>query len=211
MKKGLLITLPRHETVTEYLAHFSKEITVESKRQNIPCKEIIGEDVNKANFQKLVRSTNYKLLVLNGHVTEDTIRGHKDEIIVGKGINEELLNKRITYARACDAATSLGKNLIKEDNEGCFIGYELPFQFYRDATWELNPAKDKIAPLFLEPSNKIPISILKGKSTLEAHENSKRQMLKNITKVLRNPNNDSLPIAEALWNNYEGQVLLGNP
>jgi len=74
-----------------------------------------------------------------------------------------------------------------------------------------NPLRDNTAKLFLEPSNLVPISIIKGNSTSNANENSKRQLLKNIKKILRNLDSESFKIAEALWNNYEGQVLLGNP
>ena len=35
-------------------------------------------------------------------------------------------------------------------------------------------------------------------------------MLKNLNKVIRYIDKDSLAIAEALWNNYDGQVMLGN-
>ena len=64
--------------------------------------------------------------------------------------------------------------------------------------------------IFLEPSNTAPISIIRGKTAEEAHSASKRAMLKNINRVLRKADPESLAIAEALCNNYKGQVLLGN-
>jgi len=210
MKKGLIITLPRHDVVTEYLTQFSKQIINEAENNNIPCKQLRDKEVEKDNFEKIVRSIEYKLFVLNGHGTAQVIYGYANQPLVEEGYNEEILTERITYARACDSAFSLGKVAMKKNKEGCFIGYELPFQFYCDITWEGNPGKDKVALIFLEPSNTVPISIIKGKNAEEAHSASKRAMLKNINKVLRKTNPESLAIAEALWNNYEGQVLLGN-
>ena len=211
MKKGLIITLPRHDVVTEYLTQFSKQIIDEAGNNNIPCKQLRDKEVKKDNFEKIVKSIEYKLFVLNGHGTKQAIYGNDGvNPIIEEGVNEEILKERITYARACDAAISLGKKAMENNNEGCFIGYELPFQFYSDITWEGNPGKDKIAPIFLEPSNTVPIAIIKGKTTEEAHLASKRAILKNINKVLRKTDSDSLAIATALWNNYEGQVLLGN-
>ena len=61
---------------------------------------------------------------------------------------------------------------MKNDREGCFIGYKLPFMFYIDERWRSNPHKDNVAPIFLEPSNLVPISLIKGNSALQAHEKS---------------------------------------
>ena len=210
MKKGLIITLPRHDEVTEYLSFFSKDIIDEAKNRHIPVKKLIDKDANKENFEKNVKKTDFKLFVLNGHGAPTIISGYKNKLLIGEGINEEILLERITYARSCDAGYSLGKKAMQKNKEGCFIGYKLSFQFYSDETWHGNPAKDLLAPLFLEPSNLIPISILKGKPTGEAHLSSKKAILKNIKKVLKKSNYESLVMAEALWNNYEGLVLIGN-
>jgi len=210
MKKGLIITLPRHDDVTEYLSQFSKEIIEEANISDVPCKKLEDYDANRKNFEKVLEKTNYKLIVFNGHGTENSIGGYDDEPIIEEKVNEKILAERIVYARACDAACSLGMNSVKESNEGCFIGYELPFQFYCDKTWATNPLKDQVAPLFLNPSNVVAISILKGKIAREANDSSRKAILKNMRRVLRKSNADSLAIAEALWNNYEGQVLLGN-
>ena len=211
MKKGLIITLPRHDIVTEYLFQFSKQIIDEAENNNIPCKQLKDRDVNMDNFEKIVKNIGYKLLVLNGHGTQKAIYGYKEQLIIEQGINHEILLNKITYARSCDSAFSLGRIAMKYNSDGCFIGYQLPFQFYCDKTWEVNPSKDPIAHFFFEPSNIIPISIIKGKTAEEAHSASKKAILKNINKILRKADTESLAIAEALWNNYEGQVLLGNP
>lgn len=211
MKKGIIITLPRHDPVTEYLSHFSKQIIEESKNQNTPCKQLKDKEANKEDFEKVAKSIGYKMIVLNGHGTAKTICGYNDKPIVEEGVNEAILQDRIIYARACEAAFSLGVKAMQNNKEGCFIGYELPFQFYCDKTWIGNPAKDNIAPLFLEPSNSIPISILKGKTAQEAHISSKKAIIKNMKKALRKSDRDSLAVAESLWNNYEGQALIGNP
>ncbi len=99
---------------------------------------------------------------------------------------------------------------MKNDKEGCFIGYKLPFMFYIDDRWRSNPHKDNVAPLFLEPSNLIPISLIKGNTTFHASENSKKQILKTIKKVLETGSGEAFLFAEKLWNNYTGQVLIGN-
>jgi len=211
MKKGLIITAPEYDDVTEYFAQFSKDILKEAEKEGIPIKHLSGKDATKESFEKAANSFPYKLVVLNGHGNAKEIFGNDQKAIVSEGINDNLLAERITYARACEAGASLGKSIVSLNKDGCFIGYELPFQFYANTTWTGNPLKDTTAKIFFDPSNIVPISLINGKSASSAHEASKKRILKNFYRVLRNRNADTLAIAEALWNNYEGQVLLGNP
>ncbi|MFW6226439.1 MAG: hypothetical protein ACOC3V_05730 [bacterium] len=209
MKKGILLTAPRHDTVTEYLAAFSIKIEKNCNKKSIFCKTLKDEYANKKEFVKSLYKLDCNTVFLNGHGSEKIISGHKNETLVKVGENEELLKKRIVYARSCEAASILGKR-ITQTSEGCFIGYELPFEFYYDETWVTNPLKDNTAKLFLNSSNLVPLSIIKGNSTKESHERARKQMLKNIKKVLRTKNRESYAIAESLWNNYLGQVILGD-
>jgi hypothetical protein len=210
MKKGILMTLPRHDDVTEYLSQFSQQIEDFSKEKGVEIKLLKNKEVTKANFEKVIKSQNYKMVFFNGHGSEDSINGYK-ETILQAGVNDVLLKDRIVYARSCHAAVILGVKCTENSKEGCFIGYDRPFQFYVDTQWIGNPLKDNTARLFLESSNLIPISLIKGNSTSCADENSKRQMLKNIRKIILKPDAESFKLAEALWNNFEGQVLKGNP
>ena len=210
MKKGLIITMPRYDDVTEYFSQFSKEILKEAKEEGFPVKSLVDKEAVKSSFELVAESFPYTLTILNGHGNAKEIFGQDKKPIIAEGINDQLLAGKITYARACESGASLGKSVVLLNKEGCFIGYELPFQFYGDITWATNPIKDNTARIFLDPSNAIPIALIKGKNANQAHENGKRMMLKNLNKALRNADKDSLAIAEALWNNYDGQVLLGN-
>lgn len=210
MNKGIIITLPRHEYTVDYLWVFSKSIIQEANKRGIKVKELKDKSANRNDFETFIKSLDYKMVVFNGHGSEDTISGYKDTPIVQAGVNDSLLKGRITYARSCWAGCVLGEECMKNDKEGCFIGYKLPFMFYVDNRWRSNPHKDNVAPLFLEPSNLVPISLIKGNTTLYAHKNSKKHVLKTINKVLRDGSEEAFLFAEKLWNNYTGQVLIGN-
>ncbi len=194
----------------EYITYFSTAVIQEAKNKNIPVKELKEEKANKEEFGGFLQKLDYRLVVLNGHGSEEVIAGHKNIPIVECGRNDEILKERIVYARSCHAARKLGRECMKNTRNGCFIGYDLPFMFYSDELWTLNPAKDKIAPIFLQPSNAVPISLIKGNPASQAHENGKKQMLKNMNKMMLRGGNDSFLFAQALWNNYTGQVLIGN-
>lgn len=210
MNKGIIITLPRHEYTVDYLAISSKSIIQEANKRGIKVKELKDKSANRNDFETFIKSLDYKMVIFNGHGSEDTISGYKDTPIVQAGVNDSLLKGRITYARSCWAGCVLGEECMKNDKEGCFIGYKLPFMFYIDNRWRSNPHKDNVAPLFLEPSNLVPISLIKGNTTLYAYENSKKHVLKTIKKVLKEGTEEAFLFAEKLWNNYTGQVIIGN-
>ena len=209
MKKGLIITLPQSDDVTEYLAVFSRPIINECKIRAIKFHELKQGKANKKKFERSIKSYDYNFVIFNGHGEKNYITGHQNEKIIIKGENDNLLNKRITYARSCWAAAGLG-NCYNKDNKGCFIGYNIPFMFLIDITRATNPIKDKIAEIFFKTSNRVPIGIIKGQTAERANENSKKAMLKGIKKALIKRDKDSRAIAEILWNNYSAQILLGN-
>jgi len=210
MNKGVLITLPQSDDVTEYLTVFSWPIIKECDERGIKCHKINNKEVIKSNVEQRIKSYNYKMNVFNGHGEIDRITGYKNQVIIDK-TNWDILNNRINYARSCWSASVLGNSCMKENKEGCFIGYDIPFMFLIDTTWSNSPAKDNIAKVYFDTSNRVPIGLIKGQTAQEADENSKKAMLKEINKLLLSNDKDSENMAEILWNNYYGQTLIGNP
>jgi len=209
MKRGILMTLPRSDDVTEYLAAFSKSIIDSCEQNLIRIKTLDKEKATKTNFEKTLDKLDFNMLIFNGHGSINSITGHRKEVIIQLGKNENILFGRITYARSCWFASGLA-TLSKTDQEGCFVGYNIPFRFLIDTRYATNPIKDNTAKIFFETSNLIPLGLIKGHSAKEADENSKKSMLKAINKALKNPTENSQAIAENLWNNYFGQVIVGN-
>jgi hypothetical protein len=209
MKKGLIITLPQSDLVTTYLSVFSKKILTSCSEKDIPLKKLRAENANRENFEKSLNKLDYKFLVLNGHGSVNCITGHKEEPLLKIGENEELIKHRITYARSCFIAQGM-QTVFSQESDGCFIGYLFPFMFMNNQTWSGNPSKDKIAGLFLNTSNLVPLGLLKGHSAKESSDNCKKAILKIIKNTIFSQDGDEKAIAEAMWNNYEAQVVLGN-
>lgn len=211
MQKGLIITCPKHDDTTEYLTYYSKEIIEEAENRGLKVKEVEDKNLNIQDFSKILKNIDYKLVTLNGHGSPNSIFGYKNSVIIQMGENESLLKERMVYARSCNAGSFLGIECMKNSKEGCFIGYQLPFVFFIDSKWSAKPHNDNVSKLFLEPSNIVPISLIKGHSAVEAHDHSKKQMLKVINKLLTSKQEQETPFfIEALWNNYLGQVVHGN-
>jgi len=210
MKPSILMTLPQFDGVTEYLHAFSQDIIKVAKNQQTPINILERKNANKKTFESELRK-NHKLIIFNGHGSPNTIKGHKNETIIEKGKNENLLKEKITYSRSCSSASGIGNSSMQNTKEGCFIGYSLPFVFYNDTTWAGNPSKDPTAKTFFTTTNCIPNGIINGKKCIDAHNNSKKAILKAIKKtLLKKDSQNSQPIAEALWNNYSTQTIIGN-
>ena len=211
MKKGVIITLPKFDDVTEYLYSFSKPIIALCKAKNVNVRPIKKEWVKKNVVESAISSYDYNFIIFNGHGDMDSIYGHKNEILIREGENENILKNRMVYARACWASLNLGSSYTKgKTNKSCFIGYNLEFSFLFDKTRTANPSKDKIAKIFFETSNIVPIDIIRGDTAMRANENSKKAMLKMMNRLLSKPDADSQAVAQVLWDNYSGQTFLGN-
>lgn len=209
MRRGLIITLPSSDLVTNYLSIFSKEILTTCSEKDVLLKKLGGENANRDNFEKSLSKLDYNFLVFNGHGSIDCITGHKGEILIKIGENEHLITNRITYARSCFIAQGM-QEVFSEESKGCFVGYLFPFMFMNNQTWSGNPSKDKIAGLFLNTSNLVPLGLIKGHSAKESSDNCKKSMLKIIKNTIFSKDDDEKAIAEAMWNNYSAQVVLGN-
>ena len=65
MKRGILITLPRSDDVTEYLVAFFKPILDELSKYNVAVKILKEDGVTKNNFEKILKSYDYNVIFFN--------------------------------------------------------------------------------------------------------------------------------------------------
>jgi len=211
MNRIILVTRPKYDDGTEYLSYYASLILKKADELEISNKDFEGKDANSDKVTKFIEKQDPKLLVINGHGDENSIDGHR-EVLFSVNKNLEFLKGRITFARACHSAVNLGKEAVK-NNDGCFIGYVSPFSFWINEKWSAKPSNDKTAALFLEPSNKIVESIIDGFSTEKAEEKSRKMMIENMKKILKMEEKkepEAMGLLQVLWNNFDGQVLLGN-
>ena len=102
------------------------------------------------------------------------------EKMLGEG-DEEVLKGKIIYTIACDAAKSLGKSIVEKGGK-CFIGYNRKFVFCMDETKMTRPLEDEKAASFFNATNKIPIDMIKGNSSLDSVEKAKEKFRREIVK-----------------------------
>ena len=209
----ILITDPNYDDTTGYLHYYTKEIIEFVKNKGFDLIHLERPRLKKEEVSKLISMKKPFLLLFNGHGDGKTIYGDKinkiEEPLIKENSNHHLLENKLIYARSCYAALSLGKSAVKKG--GCFIGYNAPFKFWIDITWCSNPSKDKLASLFLIPSNELMKSLIKGNPANKAAEKFCSISKKTILRLLAKEDEPGvLQAIKVLWSNMTGQVVLGD-
>ena len=211
MNKTFLITRPNYDIGTNFLYHWSSTIIEKAKEKGFKVLDLNGKRANKKSFSSYIKKHQPSLVFLNGHGSSDTVTGHNDEPLIEVNKNVSILKNKVIYARSCDAAQKLGFKSIKK---GCltFLGYKKKFFLAHSKKSVSKPLQDKLAGLFLLPSNLLVISILKGNTTGNSFKKSQKAMSQNLSFMLSTKasvlEKDAAPY---LYSNKINQVLLGSP
>jgi|AntAceMinimDraft_17_1070374.scaffolds.fasta_scaffold30312_3 hypothetical protein len=197
MSVNFLITLPNHDDTTHYLSAWGKEIIKTAKNSNLKVFDLQGEKANKKEFESKIKNFSPKLIMLNGHGSKNIVTGHKNEILLKAGENEELLKSKIVYALSCSSAKILGLKSVKKGALN-YTGYMDDFIFMYEPNLFSRPILDKTANLFLSPSNVFIESLIKGNKVRDSFERSRKAMEKNFKKSLSTSEIDPT-ISRFLW------------
>lgn len=209
MDKAVLITRPDHDLITTYLFKYSEKILEVATNKGIKVLDLAGRKANKATLTSYIQKNEPLLVFLNGHGNQDVITGYDNEPLISSGDNEILLKEKIVYARSCDAAENLGKLCIKQ-NTLTFIGYRRKFTMGYTQSSVTHPLDDKVAQLFLNPSNLVMISLLKGNTAGDSFRKSQEAMVRTLSFMLSTKaSQEQSDAAPYLWQNRKYQVLLG--
>lgn len=210
MNRALLVTRPNHDLITTYLFHWSKFVIGEAKKRGVKVLDLLGDNANRKTFISYIIKHQPILVFFNGHGDETTVTGYDNEVLIEAGKNEKILAEKIIYARSCDAANKLGQVCV-DHNTLAFIGYKRKYAIGYSPSKITNPLKDKIAKLFIEPSNLVPISLLKGNSVKGSYKKSQDAMRRNLLFMHSTKASPSQKdAAPYLWINRKYQVALGN-
>ncbi len=209
MNKALIITRPRYDDTTHYLFNWSKEIIELAKRKQIAVIDLDGKRANREELISILSKRAPRLLVCNGHGNSDEIAGQDGKILLDAD-NARMLCDKIVYARACQSAKILGQKSV---DLGChaYLGYKEDFIFAYDPTKVSRPLEDKTAKLFLEPSNHVATSLIKGHAIGEADARSKNMFRKNMEKLLvaGSSSEDYYTLRYLYWD-LKHQICLGD-
>ena len=206
---SLLITRPEHDITTRYLSRWSEKVIKKASRKGIDIIDLCRDKANRKRVIGILEKRNPNWVFLNGHGSDNLVAGHNNEIIL-KDSDKKAVNLKIIIARSCKSAKGLGRKAIAH-GAIAYIGYKEDFWFSYNTAKISRPLEDKTAALFLEPSNHIIISLLKGHSTGHANNKSKALFRRNIEKLLiEGPIAEDYNAIRHLYWDMTHQVCLGN-
>ena len=203
---SLLITRPRYELVTHYLYFWSQIIIDEAKQRNISVIDLDKEKATKNKVESYLKKQQPTIVIFNGHGNDTCVTGQDEESLIESGKNSHLLKDKIVYMRSCDSGKILGPQVIKEGAKA-FIGYKELFRFWTDNNFIQKPLKDTFAQPFFETSNQVALSLIKGKTAEESHEDSLMNYERTISKLLTSNSENSFEVADLFWNMHN-QICL---
>lgn len=206
----LLITRPNHDNATNYLFYWSSLIKDYAiKEKLIKVLDLDGEKANRKFFWSYLKKQHPNFYFINGHGSDNCVTGFDNEVLLNNLDKMSDFVDSILVVRSCCCANVLGKLLI-DNGAAVFIGYINNYVVKTSKKFTTNPLKDKLAALFLEPSNLIVKVLLKGKNAGEADCRSKKMLLDNLKEILSSNSSDKEDTAKWLYHDYCSQVLIGN-
>lgn len=210
MSKTILITRPSYDSTTRYISSWAEKVIQVAKSKGNSVIDLYKNRANKKETIGVIQKKNPTLIFLNGHGNDEIVTGHEGEVLIGVGVNEAILKSKIIYALSCRSAKVLGPSSIQHGAE-VYIGYDEDFIFMYSVDKINHPLEDTTARLFLEPSNQVGISLLKGHTAQSSHENSKKFFMRNIQRLLTSQasKEDSAAVRYLLWD-MQHQVCMGN-
>jgi len=175
----LVITRPRHDIITRYISMWAEEIVSFAHTKKIDVIDLTDEKANKNDFEGRVNKLQPKVIFLNGHGCDDCIFGHDDKVLIKAGENHKFLQGKITYALSCSSGKKLGPEVV-EDKNSTYIGYDNDFAFVSVHKYISRPVEDPMAKPFMESSNQVMLSLLKGNTAKESFIKSKNKFMNYI-------------------------------
>ncbi|MFH1601700.1 MAG: hypothetical protein ABIB61_01960 [Candidatus Shapirobacteria bacterium] len=210
MNKALLVTRPNHDLTTNYLFCWSLPVIKEARKKDFQVLDLEGNKANKKNFDSHIKRHRPILVFFNGHGSKEMIGGFDNEVLVRVDRDEKLLSEKMVYARSCDSAEELGYKCVRKGTI-VFIGYRRKYFLVYSQSKSTRPQQDEVAKLFLEPSNLVPISLLKGNTASISFKKSQGGMRRNLRFMLSSKASQvQRDAAPYLWRNIKSQVVIGN-
>ncbi|MEN8253639.1 MAG: hypothetical protein ABFQ62_04675 [Patescibacteria group bacterium] len=206
---SILITRPNHDRPTNYLFYWSKPVIKTAEDRGFSILDLKGKKANKKALTSYFKRHKPKIVFFNGHGNIDVITGIDNQILIKANDNDDLLADKIIYARSCKSAKMLGENCVRNKKVIAYIGYINDFILLNDSEKVTKPLKDKIASYFLEPSNLVVKTLIKGNSPKEAYDRSQKESIRKIKHLLSpKTSKEEKSLVPYLWRNMKAQVLI---
>lgn len=154
------------DETTEYLETWAQKVEEKASQQgDVLFFKLTKAEVNRVNFEALIKEKDPRLVLVNNHGTEDSILDFQSTALVKCNQNPEVFRERIAHVLACETGSKLAPACIQA-GAAAYIGYTQAFRFVGYG-WE-NKAQDPLASMVLDPAFEAVIALIEGASIEEA-------------------------------------------
>lgn len=201
MTRHLLLTRPDHDYATRYLSIWAEKFFNLAKDKGYSIIDLFRERANHKEIESVFHKRNPCFVIINGHGDDKFVAGYENEPLLIAKINSFLLQGKIIYAISCRSARILGEEVGQYENTA-YIGYKDDFILLYLERYRTRPTEDKLAGFFLEPSNLVVTTLLKGHTAGKAVMKARREFFRNIQQLLTSKTKaeDSSAVRYLLWN-----------
>ncbi|MBI4214707.1 hypothetical protein HY546_01810 [archaeon] len=209
MKKRLLITRTRHDTVNQYLYIYSEDLITDAESRGWNLSRVEDEKATESEVESRLLKEALDIVCFNGHGSDDAVYGYQDQKLVDVS-SAGLLKDKVVFARSCSALNALGKTAVKA---GCkaFVGYNGKFLISHTNEYAAKPLSDPTARRVMEVSNIVAKVILRGNSVKEAVNAAQLRAGELILKMFSSQEPYDAAAFRALYHNYGILSFEGNP
>lgn len=206
----ILVSRPDFDPGTKYLSAWSLLLINEARAKKIEVMDLFARRAARRELEGRLRKKNPSLVVLNGHGNANEVCGQDNEVLIRLGENEVLLSGRTTYAIACNSAEKLGEKIGTSENSS-YIGYEKEFVIQQSQGYFGHPIDDPLSKPFMEFSNQIVRSLLKGHTVEESVQRARQVGELELRKLLASSSDPDLQnSAMFLWWDMKYLKIHGN-
>lgn len=198
MPQAIAVTRPFYDETTSYLHRWNLEVVKHARAKSTSVADLDQKRANRKDLESVIRKLNPEIIILNGHGAEDSILGQDNEVLIKVGENEYILKNSIVFSLSCSSAKVLGPASIKAGAKA-YIGYRKDFIFAYTDGYSTRAEQDPLAKLFLEPTNKIAISLVSGNSPEDSHQRGINAFLKNLQQVLLSDSSEGYIARFLVW------------
>jgi len=206
MPHAIAITRPFYDDTTSYLHRWNLEVVKHARITSSSVADLDRKRASRKELESVIKKLNPEILILNGHGAQDCILGQDNEVLVKVGENEYILKNSIVFSLSCSSAKTLGPASIKVGTKA-YIGYKEDFIFAYTDGYSTRAEQDPLAKLFLEPTNKIAMSLISGNSPEDSHQRGLNAFSKNLQQVLLSDSSEGY-IARFLFWDLTNQTCL---
>lgn len=165
-KKIILIGRWEDDKDAKYPYFWMEKVIKEAQRLGFEVIDLNNSNFEKTKLTKMLEEKEPFMVILCGHGTPYSIKGHKNKTVIQLCNEDYLFKGKIVYAISCYTGMDLCKSAR---NKGCksYIGWtdELSIPTQTSS----NPEKDAYAQPCMDALAQIPISIMNGEDTFVAY------------------------------------------